>query len=100
MITYNSKIITYMAFALLGYLFFQKYSEYKSQPSYLKQGDDITNSLNNFKPKYKMEIDHNKKYADYTLLEKFAYRFVKDDLPQGMRQQIESSPHTKKDNHN
>jgi hypothetical protein len=96
MITYNSRVITYLAFALLGYFAFQKYSEYKAEPKYLKQKGAVVNSLGGAKPKYTMKIDPAKKYEDYSLVEKFAYRFVKEDLPQELRKQIESPTTTKK----
>ena len=37
MITYKSKIITYLAWILIAYLILQKYTEYKNKPKYMEQ---------------------------------------------------------------
>ena len=36
-------------------------------------------------------IDEDKKYDDFSLVEKFAYKIIKKDLPNSVRKEIESS---------
>ena len=96
MITYESKIVTYLALVLVGYLLFQKYTEYKSKPLYVKQTSAFEAVSDNIKTKYTIKIDENKKYEDYSLLEKGIYYFIKDALPQFTRNKIELPDSTEK----
>ena len=43
MITYKSKIITYLAWILIAYLILQKYTEYKNKPKYCTKFSDYVN---------------------------------------------------------
>ncbi len=95
-ITYKSKIVAYLALILLGYLLFQKYSEYRNKPAYLKQADIFSSTSDNVETKYTIKIDENKRYKDYNFLEKWIYYFIKDDLPKSTRNKIGSSESTKK----
>ena len=96
MITYESKMVTYLALVFIGYLLFQKYTEYKAKPVYIKQTSVFEAVSNNIETKYTIKIDENKKYKDYSLLEKGIYYFIKDALPQFARNKIESSKPTEK----
>ena len=96
MITYDSKIVTYLALIFLGYLLFQKYTEHKNKPAYIKQTSAFEALTNSRDTKYTLKIDEDKKYKDYNLLEKGIYYFIKDDLPKSTRDIIESSKSTEK----
>ena len=91
MITYKSKIITYLAWVLVAYLILQKYTEYKNKPKYIEQEEMPKIRSDDGKTKYTIKIDEDKKYDDFILVEKFAYKIIKKDLPNSVRKEIESS---------
>lgn len=91
MITYKSKIITYLAWVLVAYLILQKYTEYKNKPKYIEQEEMPKIGSDDGKTKYTIKIDEDKKYDDFSLVEKFAYKIIKKDLPNSVRKEIESS---------
>lgn len=91
MITYKSKIITYLAWALIGYLIFQKYTEYKNKPKISVDNEMPQLKSDDRKTMYTIKIGENKNYEQFTLMEKFAYKFIKNDIPESIRKKIESS---------
>ena len=91
MITYKSKIITYLAWLLIGYLIFQKYTEYKNKPKISVNNEMSQLKSDNSKTMYTIKIDENKNYEQFTLMEKLAYKFIKNDIPESLREKIESS---------
>ena len=91
MITYKSKIITCLAWILIAYLIWQKYTEYKNKPKYIEQEEMPKTRSDDGRTKYTIKIDEDKKYDDFSLVEKFAYKIIKNDLPNSVRKEIESS---------
>ena len=91
MITYKSKIITYLAWILIAYLLLQKYTEYKNKQKYIEQDEMPKTRSDDGRTKYTIKIDADKKYDDFSLVEKFAYKIIKNDLPNSVRKEIESS---------
>ncbi len=87
MITYNSKIIKYLALVLFGFLIYQKYQENKA--ARVDNKFAVNNILGSEDAKYKIKIDGTKKYENFSLVEKFAYNSTKDKLPQYIRNKIE-----------
>ena len=91
MITYKSRVITYLAWALIGYLIFQRYTEYKNKPQVYIDTEMPTLKSDNRKTMYTIKIDENKKYEQFSLIEKFIYKLIKNDIPEPLRKKIESS---------
>jgi hypothetical protein len=91
MITYKSKIITYLSWALIAYLLLQKYTEYKNKPKYIEQEEMPKVRSDDGRTKYTIKIDEDKKYNDFSIVEKFAYKIIKNDLPHSVRKEIEST---------
>ncbi len=91
MITYKSKIITYLAWLLIGYLIFQKYTEYKNKPKIPVNNEMSKLKSDNSKTMYTIKIDEHKNYEQFTLMEKFAYKLIKNYIPEPLRKKIESS---------
>ena len=91
MITYKSKVITYLAWALIGYLIFQKYTEYKSKPKLSIDNEIPNRKFDDTKTMYTIKIDENKKYEQFNIIEKFVYKFIKSDIPEPLRKKVESS---------
>jgi len=65
--------------------------EYKDKPKYMKQEEMPKIRSDDGKTKYTIKIDEDKKYDDFSLVEKFAYKIIKKDLPNSVRKKIESS---------
>ena len=91
MITYKSKIITYLAWILIAYLILQKYTEYKNKPKYMEQEEMPKTRSDDGRTKYTIKIEEGKKYDDFSLTEKFVYKIIKNDLPNSVRKEIEFS---------
>ena len=66
MITYKSKIITYLAWILIAYLLLQKYTEYKNKPKYIEQDEMPKTRSDDGRTKYTIKIDADKKYDDFS----------------------------------
>jgi hypothetical protein len=90
--------VTYLALILLGYLFYQRYTEYKSRAIYVNEYDASNRISSDTATKYTIKINPDTKYEDYTLLQKFAYYFVKDKLPASERNRIEGLKKEKHEN--
>ena len=94
MITYNSKIVRYSAILLIFYVIWQSYE--KNKTPFRKHHVESMQFLNSAQDsKHTIEIDDNKKYKDFTILEKFVYYFAKKDLPTNVRKNIEQTPPAK-----
>ncbi|MFQ3307213.1 MAG: hypothetical protein ACI8ZF_000457 [Candidatus Midichloriaceae bacterium] len=92
---YRSKLVKYASILLILFFVYKKYSENKNSPRINKIDHQSLSSTPNPDSKYTIKIDENKKYDEYSAVEKLVYNSVKEKLPPSVRDKVEKQDYKK-----